>query len=323
MTHIFNNLESPPPRSNYTPTSPSSLRPEPPTSFSIPFDDSTPTTKLSALAPLANANPDKHYEPRTLLRYIFPRAHGLSNVFTPPPKNEFDFNARYNRNKGFCQNFKTRNEEIEGEMLGRVKGKKGARTPERFKGIGKAMEMMEEIILRHRKMLTRSDFGHSYRRLRAIYCPCKTRSRGQGSKKALAALELNWMDAHTDYRSVERYILAVTHFLLPSSFWGSHHNEQIVIKHVKTFVRYRRFETFSLHQAMQGIRVDDFKWLAAGNGDAGTGQKRVRVTQAEAKKRRELVEEVLFWLFDGLIIPMIQVSAVDCWQNPSSDSISI
>jgi hypothetical protein len=54
---------------------------------------------------------------------------------------------------------------------------------------------------------------------------------------------------------------------------------------------------------LQGLRVNDLSWLRAGSSTC-------RVPQAESVKRRELLLELVYWIFDGLVIPLIQVRAV-------------
>lgn len=73
---------------------------------------------------------------------------------------------------------------------------------------------------------------------------------------------------------------------------------------VKTLITARRFETLTVHQLVQGFSTSECDWLA---GAHSTDQKRVSVS--DALKRRELLEEFLFWYFDGFLIPLIRVSS--------------
>ena len=72
---------------------------------------------------------------------------------------------------------------------------------------------------------------------------------------------------------------------------------------VKTLITARRFETLTVHQLVQNFSTSECEWLA---GPHSTEQKRVSVS--DAIKRRELLEEFLFWYFDGFLIPLIRVS---------------
>ena len=61
-----------------------------------------------------------------------------------------------------------------------------------------------------------------------------------------------------------------------------------------------------MHHLLQGISADEVAWLSA-----STGHFPVRVNVSEHVKRRRLAEELLFWLYDGFVIPLIRVSP--CW----------
>jgi telomerase reverse transcriptase len=77
---------------------------------------------------------------------------------------------------------------------------------------------------------------------------------------------------------------------------------------IVTFIKARRYETLSLHQLMQGLKVDDCAWLAAG----ARGSK---ISVNEALKRRDLVHELVYWFFDGFLVPLLKVSLCT-WELP-------
>jgi len=66
----------------------------------------------------------------------------------------------------------------------------------------------------------------------------------------------------------------------------------------------RRFETVSLHRVLQGFSTTDCDWLTP-SGVPGCHHGRVHVT--DSLKRRELLEEFMFWYFDAFVIPLIKV----------------
>lgn len=74
---------------------------------------------------------------------------------------------------------------------------------------------------------------------------------------------------------------------------------------VKEFIRCRRYETLTLHYILQGFSTSDCDWLMP-PGQAGQRQTRVPVT--DALKRRELLEEFIFWYFDSFLLPLLKVS---------------
>jgi telomerase reverse transcriptase len=67
------------------------------------------------------------------------------------------------------------------------------------------------------------------------------------------------------------------------------------------FVRARRYETFSVHQLLQGYKCNDCSWLGAGpNGG--------KVSVDEARKRMDLTQELVYWFFDSFLVPLLKVS---------------
>lgn len=67
----------------------------------------------------------------------------------------------------------------------------------------------------------------------------------------------------------------------------------------RTLVRANMFEPLDVHALMQGLHVNDVAWLAAGEGR--------RVPPQEASKRRELVQQFVFWLFEEFLLPLLRV----------------
>lgn len=71
---------------------------------------------------------------------------------------------------------------------------------------------------------------------------------------------------------------------------------------VRRFITAKQFETTSLHSLSQNLRVNDFRWL---HGNNRSGQ---RVAPGEMKKRKELVLDLIHWIFECFLIPLIKVS---------------
>jgi telomerase reverse transcriptase len=70
---------------------------------------------------------------------------------------------------------------------------------------------------------------------------------------------------------------------------------------VKEIIYARRFETITLHRILQGFSTSECDWLMPPGPQ-------LRVSVSDALKRRELLEEFLFWYFDGFILPLLKVS---------------
>jgi hypothetical protein len=71
---------------------------------------------------------------------------------------------------------------------------------------------------------------------------------------------------------------------------------------VKEFIQCRRFENMSLHYLMQGFSSADCDWLAT----PGSG-KATRVAVSDTLKRKELLEDFLFWYFDSFVLSLLKV----------------
>jgi len=73
------------------------------------------------------------------------------------------------------------------------------------------------------------------------------------------------MDYATPTAQVSAFCRSVLSTLIPNDFWGEGetqtHNKGLLMKVVDRFITLRRFETVSLHDAIQGMRVGDIKLL--------------------------------------------------------------
>ena len=73
---------------------------------------------------------------------------------------------------------------------------------------------------------------------------------------------------------------------------------------VKLFIRSRRYENLTLHRILQGFSTSACDWLFPPGGGA---QKQSRVSVSDALKRRELLEEFIYWYFDSFVLPLLKV----------------
>lgn len=96
---------------------------------------------------------------------------------------------------------------------------------------------------------------------------------------------------------------------------GSQHNSDVLARrkllhhslnpaHVldaRLFVKAKQFELTSLHSIIHDLKVNDFTWLVADSEG--------RTPPQEMLKRRTLVGELVLWIFDGFLVPLLKV----CW----------
>ncbi|GJJ08683.1 hypothetical protein Clacol_002902 [Clathrus columnatus] len=103
---------------------------------------------------------------------------------------------------------------------------------------------------------------------------------------------------------VFKYIQKVTLTVIPFEFWGCKANFNNTMRHVKSFINGRRLETFNLHAVLQGFSTQECEWLLPLNPCA----LHQRPSVTDAQKRRELIEEFLYWYFNSFLIPLIKTS---------------
>jgi telomerase reverse transcriptase len=79
----------------------------------------------------------------------------------------------------------------------------------------------------------------------------------------------------------------------------------------KRLIKAKQYEPISLHSVIQDIKLNDIGWLKLEEGD--------RVTPQEAIKRRRMVEELLVWIFDSVLVPLLKVRIHVICLNRSSN----
>eukprot|EP00842_Homolaphlyctis_polyrhiza_P004059 jgi/Hompol1/4654/HPOL_001517-RA len=90
--------------------------------------------------------------------------------------------------------------------------------------------------------------------------------------------------------------------LIPKALWGSDKNRDAILAIVPKAISLRRFETLSLQNLLAGVKMSEMTWL---NGDPANKQ---HASTCETEKRREMMLEFLYWLFTGVIIPLVKTN---------------
>lgn len=120
------------------------------------------------------------------------------------------------------------------------------------------------------------------------------------------------------------FCCAVLARLIPREFWGTgnteSHNESILCRNVDRFIRLRRFESISLHELVQSMKVmllkptvipgndlthfsqiSSLEWLRIPNSNQ-------KLSKSDYDKRLELFNEFIYYVFDSVLIPLIQAN---------------
>ena len=78
-------------------------------------------------------------------------------------------------------------------------------------------------------------------------------------KPAMTLNAKSLVDLATSANQVSSFCQAVLSKLVPNEFWGASdcqdHNKAVVMKKVDHFVKLRRFESMSLHEVLQDLKV--------------------------------------------------------------------
>ena len=226
-------------------------------------------------------------ETTRVLKYIFPRQFGLHNVFT----SDIDL-------KDTAQSFKDytlRDEEVahadhrwRQRQPAQHETKRGGQPPLPKRLRGRIVQLVARLRKRHRTC--------PYASLLDYYCP---RTPSTGAKPA------NSIDQATSIAKVSSFCRSVISKVFPSEFWGTGeirlHNNRVLLRHINTFVRLRRYESLSVHDVLQSIKIEDIEWLEPRNVD-GTA----KLSASDFGKRKELMSELLYYVFDSFLIPLIR-----------------
>ncbi|KAF4996024.1 hypothetical protein FGRMN_4772 [Fusarium graminum] len=265
-----------------------------------------------------------------IMMYIFPRQFGLHNVFTSqvdPSKTSQKF-----------QDYTLREEEIAPAFQHKAgdNAQKMPKIPKRLRGdveqLVKRLRVYHgrcsyiELLKHHcpcvfdktsRRRKARTKKGPiSSRQARSSQYPATASHYKCASSQIHPGTEIASMQAPSlpKYESlvelatppsqVSSFCQAVLSKIIPNSFWGNDHvqkhNKSTMMRSIDHFVKLRRFETMSLHEIIQDLKIADMSWLEPQNS---SGQK---PSKTDTEKRLEISNEFVYFVFDSLLIPLIR-----------------
>jgi len=253
----------------------------------------------------------------TLLRYVFPRQFKMHNVFTSPTDRKETVQA--------FKDYTFREDELRNLSV-----KEKRFLPRRLRG----------PVLQLIRKLRRAHGRCSYSQLLAHHCPVPvgqglgiarkqtvSRPDAYSSSAPTHSLrtqikpppdslppttnvtsteenEASFLPYATPAEHVSSFCRAVLVKLLPKDTFGSgsdgSNNWHKIMHHLHTFISMRRFETVNLHELVQGLKVKSVTWLAS-NGANPTE----KLAMTDKRKREELLYELVYYVFDSLIVPLI------------------
>jgi telomerase reverse transcriptase len=264
------------------------------------------------------------------LKYVFPRQFGLHNVFT----SSVDQRETVQRFKDYT----FREDEITEQASLQSTGTTGifrkhqeARVPKRLRGA--AETLVGKMLKNHRSC--------SYTQLLRHYCPAQTTwpiitlnsSSAQSQRSSSSSTHLvtqisamkpttlasqpcsiPFLDQQssapivgyaTPATSVSAFCQSVMRKLLPRDALGvgpnGARNASNFMACVDRFIHMRRFESLSLHEVAQGIKLTCIPWLCPPKiADS------LKMSQSDRSKRLEILLELIYYLFDSVLVPLIR-----------------
>lgn len=216
-----------------------------------------------------------------MLKYIFPRQFRLHNVFT----SDVDFRDTAASSK----NYVAREDETDRADLASRDSPNNL--PKRLRG--QAFEIIRKLQKRHSNC--------AYSELLQHYCPKPEIS------ESLADSLPHFKSLASNDAQVFAFCKAVLLNVLPPELLGEqaedNPNRRILIERVKSFLKLRRFENFTLQEVMMDMKPSMIGWLAP----PGCIQEQ-RTSRTDYEKRVELLAELVYWIFDAFLIPFIRAN---------------
>ncbi|KAG6081498.1 hypothetical protein E4U16_007334 [Claviceps sp. LM84 group G4] len=268
-----------------------------------------------------------HAHTAKIMMHMFPRQFGLHNVFTS--------DVNYLETAQRFQDYTLRDEEIS-KLLKKAKNVSADGTPKLPKRLrGLAWTLVQRLQTLHSRC--------SYTELMKHYCPSELDPNGPTSRMTSGGAAYresicqrfngaidsanrpdseppanagnpsrdksvqseSIVDLATSPSQVSSFCQAVLCRIIPNDFWGEgqimEHNKAAILRQVDTFIRLRRFESISLHDIMQGLKIGNIPWLQP--PELRGSQK---ACQSDTKKRHEIFHEVVYFVFDSLLMPLIK-----------------
>ncbi|RDW94000.1 telomerase reverse transcriptase [Aspergillus mulundensis] len=134
--------------------------------------------------------------------------------------------------------------------------------------------------------------------------PISYTSKRSGATKP----KVNLTDHATPTASISAFCRAAIRSLIPLGFFGvgdqgiSH--QKIILGHVDRFIRMRRYESLSLHEVCEGIKITQIPWLEPSGLCQSLSEN--KISASDLQKRRELFHEFIYYLFDSILLPLIR-----------------
>ncbi|KAJ5752542.1 Telomere reverse transcriptase [Penicillium odoratum] len=116
----------------------------------------------------------------------------------------------------------------------------------------------------------------------------------------------------TPASSVSAFCRAVLLNLIPSKFFGDGpeglFNRKLIMRHVDSFIKLRRFESLSLHEVCIGLKVANISWLASPKLHNSHGGTDTKMAMSDFQKRTEMLHDFVYYIFDSILLPLVRAN---------------
>ncbi|KAK3075702.1 Telomerase reverse transcriptase [Teratosphaeriaceae sp. CCFEE 6253] len=235
-------------------------------------------------------NIDDDSETIHVMKHIFPRQFGLHNVFVSDvdtSQTSQPFKDYTSREKEIAKAEHTLNKRPTVSDRRSLRANR-AHLPKRLRGT--VFGLVQTLRRKHRRCPFYALLQH--------YCPLPVATRPPESGS---------MHHASTPAEVSAFCCAALLRVFPSESWGSEavgsHNRKLLLRNIDKFVRLRRYESMSLHAALQDVRISEVNWLSPLNTEKGS-----KLSASDFAKRRELMAELVYYVFDSFLIPLIRGS---------------
>ncbi|MCJ1405445.1 hypothetical protein MMC11_008673 [Xylographa trunciseda] len=252
-----------------------------------------------------------------VMKHIFPRQFGLHNVFTSLVDGR--------ETSQTFKDYTLREEEIAlatrraQSKPGNALGKSGAKIPRRLRG--SLLALIAGLQRLHSKC--------SYVELLKHYCPIYwidgrviRKHRRRSSRRSGPEFRANPLENFasgmemsktsltglaTPAEQVSAFCRAVLLRLIPFNLLGEgqdgEENKTTLLNHVNQFISLRQFENMNLHSVSQQLKIRCIQWLAPPKLDPSR-----KLSKSDSEKRHEVFHELLYYIFDSILIPLIRAN---------------
>ncbi|KAI4252946.1 MAG: hypothetical protein LQ352_003992 [Teloschistes flavicans] len=118
-------------------------------------------------------------------------------------------------------------------------------------------------------------------------------------------LNIPLVECATPFSEVSAFCQAAISTVIPNEFWGQAadgcRNKKVIMGKINQFIRLRRFESLTLHAISQDLKISSMAWLAPLHFREAN-----HISSSDLGKRKEILYEFLYYLFDSFLIPLIR-----------------